>query len=163
MKKTFYMENLTDDSKLDKIELDIINKVKNASARINREKATIMVDTFNSDQSDIELIKDIIKENDENIVLKEKENVQLYRKVLILEGLDCANCSAKIERIAKRSLNHELISVDFATERFIIETEDKDLADNIVKVVQSITSTVDANILVTTKTKRFKDEEMVRI
>jgi Cd2+/Zn2+-exporting ATPase len=159
MKKEFYIENLSADSELDKIEIDLITEIKHSVVKLNKDKQTIMIDAFTNDFSDFDIAIEIFKRYDESVNLVEKPIEQTYRKVLILEGLDCANCSAKIERIAKRSLNHELISVDFATERFIIETKDKELAENIVKVVQSIASTVDNNVIVTTKAKAITEDE----
>lgn len=90
---------------------------------------------------------------DDNIVVEEKEITPTYRKVLLLEHLDCANCAAKIERISKRTFDHELIAVDFASTRFIIETSDKDLIDNLQERVQAIAESVDADIKVREFTK----------
>ena len=54
---------------------------------------------------------------------------ELYRKVLYLNGLDCGHCAAKIESLAKKSLNYEKLLVDFASFRFIIES-DVELEEN---------------------------------
>ena len=159
MKRIFLMNNISENSDLEKIELDIISQIKNATVLINKEKGIITVNSFNDDENEKAIIEEIFKKNDKNILLEEIEKPQTYRRVLLLEGLDCANCAAKIERIAKRTLNHELISVDFATERFIIETTDKELAENIVKVIQSITATVDNNIIVNSKSTGYKKRD----
>ena len=53
------------------------------------------------------------------------DNVEVFRKVLYLNGLDCAYCGTRIENIAKKELNHQRIVVDYPTYRFIIETTDK--------------------------------------
>ena len=49
------------------------------------------------------------------------DNVEVFRKVLYLNGLDCAYCGTRIENIAKKELNHQRIVVDYPTYRFIIE------------------------------------------
>lgn len=163
MRKLYNILNLSKENDLEKIEIEIITDIKNSSVRINRDKNTITIDYFNDDESDFKIISSVFSNHNDKITLEERAIVPTYRRVLILENLDCANCSAKIERIAKRTLNHEMISVDFATERFIIETEDKEIVDSLVNVVQSIASTVDSNVIVTTKAKVKKNDDLVSI
>lgn len=76
------------------------------------------------------------------------ENEEVYRKVVYLKGLDCAHCAARIETIAKRQFKHEQLIVDFATTRFIIETTDKELADDIIEEVSNVAHRVDPRIIV---------------
>lgn len=76
------------------------------------------------------------------------DNTQIYRKVLYLNGLDCAYCGTRIENIAQKELNHQRIVVDYPTCRFIIETTDKDLVDNLVERVTSVAHRVDERIIV---------------
>ena len=90
--------------------------------------------------------------------LTEKEAQEVYRKIVYLENLDCANCAAKVERLSKRTFNHERIIVDFATTRFIIETTDLDLVNNIEEELVKITKQVDANI----KPKIQKTENKIK-
>ena len=76
------------------------------------------------------------------------DNVEVYRKVLYLNGLDCAYCGTRIENIAKKELNHQRIVVDYPTYRFIIETTDKSLVDNLEQRVTEIAHKVDERIIV---------------
>lgn len=76
------------------------------------------------------------------------DNVEVYRKVLYLNGLDCAYCGTRIENIAKKELNHQRIVVDYPTYRFIIETTDKALVDNLETRVTEIAHKVDERIKV---------------
>ncbi len=76
------------------------------------------------------------------------DNVEVYRKVLYLNGLDCAYCGTRIENIAKKELNHQRIVVDYPTYRFIIETTDKSLVDNLEQKVTEIAHKVDERIIV---------------
>ena len=73
---------------------------------------------------------------------------EVFRKVVYLKGLDCAHCAARIESIAKRQFKHQQIIVDFATTRFIIETTDKELAEDIVEEVSNVAHRVDPRIVV---------------
>ena len=81
------------------------------------------------------------------------DNVEVYRKVLYLNGLDCAYCAARVEMIAKKELNHQRIVVDYPTYRFIIETTDKELIDNLVPRVTEVAHKVDERIIVTSADK----------
>ncbi|MFR7880587.1 MAG: hypothetical protein ACLU5J_03250 [Christensenellales bacterium] len=77
--------------------------------------------------------------------------------------MDCAHCAARIETIAKKSLDYEQIIVDFSTGRFIIETYSKNVIDNLFVNVNRIAHHVDDRIIVVdskmNKLQRFEDEK----
>src|SRR5574344_1570199 len=87
-----------------------------------------------------ESIRLLMLQLDQSSELVEEIDTPMYRKILFLQGLDCANCAAKIERIARRNLNHESITVDFATSRMIVETKSDTLKKTLIKDIQSIAS-----------------------
>jgi len=160
-KKQFILDNINSNSIMRKIEFDLNDKFRNGSFRINKENKILYIDF--KDESSIEdgtkLIIDTIKNISKEIDIIERDLRPTFRKVLILENLDCANCAAKIERIAKRNFEHELIVVDFASTRFIIETSDNELIKNLEAKVQEIASSVDADINVIQKSKQKKSFE----
>ena len=78
-----------------------------------------------------ELILKAIHEYEKKAMMIRIDNKEKYRKVLYLKNLDCAHCAARIETIAKKSLDYEQIIVDFSTGRFIIETYSKNVIDNL--------------------------------
>lgn len=92
------------------------------------------------------------------VTLEEIANVEVYRKVLKLKGIDCAQCALKIEMLAKKNFSHKQIIVDFSTERFIIETSDGDLVQNIVDEVSKIAHKVDPRIVVMDVATRQRSE-----
>ena len=99
--------------------------------------------------SDLIAIKNAINEIDSNIEIVPIEPKEvIYKKVLTLKNLDCGSCANKVETLASRTFNNESVLVDFATCRFIIETKDKDLYDNLEERVQELTKNVDRNIVV---------------
>lgn len=164
MKKQFYLENITSSSVLKKIEFDLEKELKNIIFSINHEKSLLTLESSNEIMEDeLDKIFLIIKNISNEIEIVEKEQLPTFRKVLILEGLDCANCAAKIERISKRSFDHEFISVDFATTRFIIETTSKEVFDNIKPRLQNIAASVDASIEVKSKEEHVKEEKTDKI
>lgn len=159
MKKQFILDNVNSNSILRKIEFDLTLKFKNGKFKLNKEKKILSV-VFKDGIDDIkesEFIKNVISDVQKDITIIEQEVENAVRRVLILKNLDCANCSAKIERIAKRTFNHEFIVVDFATNRFIIESSDQNLLDNLIEEVQIITNMVDSNIEVITPNDEKKD------
>lgn len=99
----------------------------------------------------VDVYSDVLKainKYEKNACLEEIENVEVFRKVLKLKGIDCAQCALKIEMLAKKNFSHKQIIVDFSTERFIIETTDVSLVKNIVDEVSKIAHKVDPRIVV---------------
>lgn len=93
-------------------------------------------------------------------------NEEVYRRVVYLKGLDCAHCAARIESIAKKQFKHEQLIVDFATTRFIIETTDEELANDIVAEVTNVAHRVDPRIIVQDASiakKVYEDDEKKKV
>lgn len=165
MKIQLLLDNIESQFQYRKIEFDIANQFKNGFVKINPQKGILTIHFTNEShvREDIELIKSIILKNNPEIEIIEREEIELFRKVLILEGLDCANCAAKIERIAKRNFSHEFLTVDLATSRFIIETADEALVNDITDKVQEIASSVDNKIVVHSQLKKVNSFQPVKI
>lgn len=152
MKKEYLISNISNKGFYMQLESLLQKENLNYSVYINNIKNIISVEGEEElIDEDIEKIASVIRYISADIEFKEFKQEKVYRRVLLLNHLDCANCAAKIERISKRTFNYEFISVDFATARFIIETKDKDLFDNIIERLTSITKTVDDNIVVSAK------------
>lgn len=64
------------------------------------------------------------------------------KKKFILEGIDCANCAAKMERAINKIDGVKEATVNFFTSRLIIEGEDKKMptiiqeAEKIIKKIE---------------------------
>ena len=116
----------------------------------------------------VDIYDDILKsinKYEKNAYLEEIENIEVFRKVLKLKGIDCAQCALKIEMLAKKNFSHKQIIVDFSTERFIIETTDIDLIKNIVNEVSKIAHKVDPRIVVmdVATRQRMEAEELFSV
>lgn len=163
MKRKYEFDNVPTINIFDDI-VQEINQRSNFKIELYKDKFYFYFvgidDTF--EENVLESI-DIIKKYIPNIELKVVQNEEVYRKIIFLENLDCANCAAKVERIARKTLNNENIIVDFATTRFIIETTDEKLVNNLVDEVKKITSQVDNNINpVVKKSNVIKKEEPIK-
>ncbi len=149
MKKQFKLNNVSG-SALYKIEVELSKIIDKNNFVLNKDTKTLMVN-FSDEEKSIEQVKDIINcisDIDEDIDIEEKEIKPVIRKVLTLKNLDCGSCASKVERIAKRTFDHEFIVVDFSSEKFIIETTNEEVINNLAEKVQKIASSVDPAIKV---------------
>lgn len=157
MKKEYTISGYSSIDTLDKIEQQIYNLNKEIKFSLDKSSSVLSLE-YESNDADLVLhIEEILEGND--VLYTEKNLNPTIRKVFILDGLDCANCASKIERIAKRTLNHKFIVVDFATSRFIIETEDISSAPTLINRVQEIASSVDNSVKVRTNKEHKQNEQ----
>ena len=155
MKKTYIIQT---SNEFNKEIITLINETyKNENIEINGVNLTIKAEEEKIDHL-AQAIRLLIRNIDGKSELIEEVKPSLFRKILFLQGLDCANCAAKIERIAKRTLNNENVTVDFATARLIIESSSEDQKKTLVKDVQAIANSVDSNILVTDKAQTNEEK-----
>lgn len=160
VKKKYFLDNVDGSSTLRKIGAKLEAEFANTYFKLNTEKNTLLIELSSEKNIEDEVLKltNLIKNVSKEIDIVERDIKPTFKRVLVLENLDCANCAAKIERIAKRTFDYEFIVVDFASTRFIIETSSEDLIDNIVEKVQEITTQVDSNIKVVNKSKLSKED-----
>lgn len=164
MKKQYKIENISG-SNLYKIEVYLTKEIGKDNFVLNRETNVLTINFIDEDNIDEESkkIENYILDIDEDIELTEREIKPIVRKVLILENLDCANCAMKVERLAKRTLEHEFIVVDFASTKFIIETSNEDVINNLLEKVQDIATSVDNNIVVKEPVKGKKENREFKV
>ncbi len=154
MKKLYKLDNISS-GELFRVEALLKKLVSNDKYSLNKEKQTLTIDG-DVEFSNIE--SEILKIN-EDIDIVEKEYKQIRRKVLILKNLDCANCANTIERRAKRTIENEMISVDFNTGKFVIETTSEEALLTLKEEVKKIASDVDKNVLVLDDLDEEDEEE----
>ncbi len=162
------MAEMVKNYQLSKIESNnykrIINNIKKIkeikSATIDKEKNILRIEiTIDDNPNRVEKkllqleegIKKAILRYEKTVTLEPIVYKEVYRKVLYLNGLDCAHCATKIETIAKKKLDYEKIFVDYTSFRFIIESSNKEEMDNIIQLVTEISHMVDDRIVVTEK------------
>lgn len=150
----------------------IINEIKKVksitSASIDKDKCILRIelsmnledrkDEAELDTIEVNILK-AIRTYEKKAEIKPIVSEEVYRKVLYLNGLDCSHCATKVETIAKKTLNYNKLLVDFASFRFIIESSDKELMDNIVNEVSNIAKRVDPRIEVTESSKAPAEQE----
>ena len=138
-------------------EIDKLEAVENCLFEQNEDKSWVLKVNYvfeneasfnNKLKRYVKQILNIIKKYEKKAGFVIQETEEVYRRVVYLKGLDCAHCAARIESLAKKQFNHEQLIVDFATTRFIIETKDQELAEEIVEEVTNVAHRVDPRIIV---------------
>ena len=69
------------------------------------------------------------------------------KKKFRLEGLDCANCAAKIERAINELDGVKEATVNFMTQKLIIEGEDEKMPE-IVQAAEKIVKKIESHVIV---------------
>lgn len=69
------------------------------------------------------------------------------KKTFRLEGLDCANCAAKIENAVKGLDGVTAASVNFMTTKMVIEGDDEKI-DEIVKSAHDIVKKLEPDVVI---------------
>lgn len=69
------------------------------------------------------------------------------KKAFTLEGLDCANCAAKIERAVRKLDGVSSATVNFMTCRMVVEGDDGRI-DEIVKSAHDVVRKVEPDVVI---------------
>ncbi|WP_284142980.1 cation transporter [Caloranaerobacter azorensis] len=73
------------------------------------------------------------------------------RKELILEGLDCANCAAKIEAKINELSDVKTANLNFITKTLTIEISDEDKMDSVILKTKDIIKKMEPHVIVKEK------------
>jgi len=82
----------------------------------------------------------------------------LVKKELILEGLDCANCAAKIEDKIKKLESVEEVSLNFITKTLSIETFSDIDIDIVIDEARTIVNTYEPHVIVKEKNEKLESK-----
>ncbi len=69
------------------------------------------------------------------------------KKVIKLENLDCANCAAKMENAIRKIDGVESVSVNFLTQKMILEA-DESAFDEIIRQIKKVCKKVEPDCLI---------------
>ena len=145
-----------------KIETEI-NKIKGVNATINFMTKTLSIES--EDGQDLEVIlkqvNAIIKKIEPDVIVKEKIINKSAKKTLILMGLDCANCAAKIENQVKNLSGVKSATVDFVGKKLIIEGNSNQELRAIVEQATSIVNKLEPDVKVINGDEEIKAKKEV--
>ncbi len=57
------------------------------------------------------------------------------KKVYRIEGIDCADCAAKLERSVAKLDGVKKAGINFITQKLTVEAEEEDIFDNVLKFI----------------------------
>ena len=147
LKKEVILEGLDCANCAAKIE-DEVNKLNGVKAYMNFMNKTLTLENeIEGDyQETLKKVVTIVKKHEPDVVVKEKSVNKSSKKVLILEGLDCANCAAKIEAQTQSLEGVNSATVDFVSKKLTIEVIDKKEFGRILGEVTTIVSKLEPDV-----------------
>ena len=136
---------------------DEVNKINGVKAYMNFMNKTLTLETESEKEYNdtLKQVETIVHKHEPDVVVKEKTVNKSNKKVLILEGLGCANCAAKIEAQTQRLEGVNSATVDFVSKKLTIEAVDKKEFGKILGEVTAIVNKLepDVKIIDTDKNK----------
>ena len=139
-----------------------VNKINGvASASMNFATKTLTIEAGNDGDID-NIVSDansIIKKLEPHVVVKEKIISKSTKKVLLLMGLGCANCAAKIEKEVKALPGVKAASVDFVSKKLIVEVTNKHELDAIIEKASKIARQIESGINVIEEDKKGEPKD----
>lgn len=145
-----------------KIELNINMIGGVASAAMNFATKTLTIEAGEDGDMDSILsdANNIIKKLEPNVVVTEKVISKPTKKVLLLVGLGCANCAAKIEKEIKNLPDVKNASVDFVSKRLTIEVNNRHELDTIVEKASKIAKQIESGVKVIEEENQKEKKEV---
>jgi len=161
IKKELILEGLDCANCAAKIEQKVNNLDSVNTATVNFMTKTLTIEAELTAKVD-EIIRDamdIIKRLEPDVTVKEKTITQGEKKTLILNGLDCSNCAAKIEREVGNIVGVKSAAVDFVSKKLIIEFSSKHEEKRIIEEALKIVKRIESGIKVAEDDKSGEKEE----
>ena len=156
LKKEVILEGLDCANCAAKIE-DEVNKINGVKAYMNFMNKTLTLETESEKDynNTLQQVETIVHKHEPDVVVKEKAVKKSNKKVLILEGLSCANCASKIEAQTQSLEGVSSATIDFVSKKLTIEAVDKQEFGKILGEVTAIVNKLepDVKIIDTDKNK----------
>lgn len=161
-KKELILEGLECANCATKIETEV-NKISGITATMNFMTKTLSIETEDGQDLDVVLkqVSSIVNRIESHVIVKEKVMNKGVKKTLILMGLDCANCAAKIENQVKNLSGVRSSTVDFMSKKLIIEADSNHEMRRIVEEATSIVNKLEPDVKVIDNGTEAKNERKV--
>jgi Cd2+/Zn2+-exporting ATPase len=150
IKKELILEGLDCANCAAKIEANV-NKISGvSSAAMNFANKTLTIEAENDGDIDsiISDTNNIIKKLEPHVAVQEKVVAKPEKKVLILMGLGCAGCAAKIEKEIRALPGVKAASVDFVSKKLTLEVNNKRELNGIIEKASKIASQIESGVKV---------------
>ena len=149
-KKELLLEGLDCANCAAKIEEQVkkVGGVSDASLNFVTKVLTINIDNNGHQEDVLNQANQIIKKLEPDIIIKDKALSRKGKKVLLLIGLDCANCATKIEKEVNSLKGVSSATVDFVTRKLTIEVNHKPDLQRIVEQASEVAMRIESGIKV---------------
>lgn len=152
VKKELILEGLGCANCAAKIEQKVseLDGIHSSNLNFITKTLTLEIEDINRAEELIKSVINIVDNIESKVQVREKVNSKILKKEILLEGLCCGNCAAKIERESNNIEGVKSAIVDFISTRLIMEIDDSskenDIIDNVKNIVKRIEP--DVNVVV---------------
>jgi Cd2+/Zn2+-exporting ATPase len=149
LKKEVILEGLDCANCAAKIE-DVVNKINGVKAYMNFMNKTLTLETESEKEykNTFQKVETIVHKHEPDVVVVEKTVNKSNKKVLILEGLGCANCAAKIETEVSKLEDVKFASVDFVSKKLTLETNTGINISSLNETIEGIVKKIEPDVKV---------------
>lgn len=148
-KKELILEGLDCANCSAKIEFEA-NQISGVKASMNFLTKTLTIEAENEQELDSILAKiyTIVNKHEPDVKIREKTINKGAKKSLMLEGLGCANCAAKIEAQINNLAGVKNANVDFVSKKLTIEANSKQDLKKIIEEAKTIVKKIEPDVKV---------------
>lgn len=149
-KKELILEGLNCANCAAKIEEQVkkVEGVSGASLNFVTKILTINIDSSGKQEDVLNQANQIINKLEPDVIIKDKALSRKEKKVLLLIGLDCANCATKIEKAVNSLDGVSSATVDFVSRKLTIEVDQKRDLPRVVEQASKIAVQIESGIKV---------------
>ncbi|BAE82618.1 heavy metal translocating P-type ATPase [Desulfitobacterium hafniense] len=147
LKKDVILEGLDCANCAAKIEQEVnaLNSVKSYMNFMNKT-LTIEIESDMDFVSVLDQIKAIVHKHEPDVIVKVKSMDKGAKKVVILEGLGCANCASKMETGIKSLEGITNASIDFVSKKLTLEINNNANLSRIYEDIESIVKRIEPDV-----------------
>ena len=150
IKKEFILEGLDCANCAAKMEYKVskIKGINSANVNFLTKTLTLEIGEASRTQELISETTDIVQKTESNVKVIEKQSDKLLKKEILLEGLCCGNCAAKIERESNNIDGVKYAIVDFVSTKLIMEIDNSSKQNTIIETVKEIVKRIEPDVKV---------------
>ena len=124
-----------------------LDNVNESSLNFVTKILKIELVSIDSKNQVVESATKIVRKLEPGVTVSEKVDLKYTKKVLLLEGLDCANCALKIENKVNQLDGVKNASVDFTTGKLVLESNSRDIV-NIIQTTKALIKKIEPDVIV---------------
>ncbi|EKQ54338.1 MULTISPECIES: heavy metal translocating P-type ATPase [unclassified Clostridium] len=152
VKKEFILEGLGCANCAAKMEQKIneLDGIHSANVNFVTKTLALEIEEINRLDELIGAVINIVTNIEAHVKVKEKQSNKVMKKEILLEGLCCGNCAAKIERESNNIDGVKSATVDFVSTKLIMEIDSPSKENTIIEKVKEIVKRIepDVNVIV---------------